>query len=101
MQQVSPNNPLKFVTLMDAAITARVHVSNMYRLRNRLGAVKRDGVWYIPAESLRSYIQRRTERARRVLATSPEEVALATFAALANDSEIATPEEKIPTNNAK
>ena len=68
---MSLNFTSQLVTLMDAAIMARVHVSNMYRLRNKLGAIKRDGTWYIPADSLESYIQRRAERAQRVLATSP------------------------------
>jgi len=83
---------------MDAAITARVHVSNMYRLRNKLGAVKRDGIWYIPVDSLKSYIQHRAERAQRVLATSPLE-AVPTLAVVAATSEIDSPAEKTPIYN--
>jgi hypothetical protein len=56
------------VSLMQAAFMARVHLTNLYRLRPKLGAFKRDGVWYIPLEALQAYIQRREARARDVLA---------------------------------
>jgi hypothetical protein len=54
-------------TLMQAAILARVHITNMYRLRSKLGAFKRDGVWCVPINSLKSYIQRREARAHAIL----------------------------------
>ena len=61
---------------MQAAVLAGVHVTNIYKLRNKLGAFKRDGVWYIPTDSLQHYIQRRKARAQAILtlAASPDTV---------------------------
>jgi hypothetical protein len=67
LKQATTLPQIDAVTLLQAALLARVHVTNMYRLRPKLGAFKRDGVWYIPAEALKSYIQRREARARQVL----------------------------------
>jgi hypothetical protein len=60
------------VTLMQAAVLACVHVTNVYKLRNKLGAFKRDGVWYIPTDSLQHYIQRRKARAQAILASAAD-----------------------------
>jgi Helix-turn-helix domain len=62
--QVSEPRP---VTIMEAASIARVHLNSIYRLRSKLGAFKREGVWYIPVEALDAYIQRREARAREIL----------------------------------
>jgi hypothetical protein len=62
--QVSETRP---VTIMEAASIARVHLNSIYRLRSKLGAFKREGVWYIPVEALQDYIQRREARAREIL----------------------------------
>ena len=58
------------VSLMQAAILAGVHVTNVYKMRGRLGAFKRDGVWYIPTDSVQYYIQRRKARAQAILASA-------------------------------
>jgi hypothetical protein len=52
---------------MQAAILAGCHLTNLYKLRNKLGAFKREGVWYIPTDTLRHYIQRRAARAQAIL----------------------------------
>ena len=62
--QVSETRP---VTIMEAASIARVHLNSIYRLRSKLRAFKREGVWYIPTEALHDYIQRREDRAREIL----------------------------------
>ena len=58
------------VTLMQAAILARVHLTNLYSLRTKLGAFKRDGVWHVPTATLQNYIQERAKRAQAILTTS-------------------------------
>ena len=59
------------VSIMKAASIANVHLSTIYKLRSKLEAFKQDEVWYIPLESLNAYIQKRANRARYILATSP------------------------------
>ena len=58
------------VTILEAALTARVHIGAIYKLRSKLGAFKRDGVWHIPTSALRRYIEERAARARQVVATA-------------------------------
>ena len=55
------------VNLMQAALLARVHVTNLYKMRSKLGAFKHQGVWHIPLASLEAYIQKREARARQIL----------------------------------
>jgi hypothetical protein len=63
-----PSNPIpESVTILQAALIARVHVSNLYKLRDKLGAFKHDGVWRIPTDSLQKYIVERSARAREIL----------------------------------
>jgi hypothetical protein len=65
--QVSETRP---VTIMEAASIARVHLNSIYRLRSKLRAFKREGIWYIPVEALHDYIKRREVRAREILSQS-------------------------------
>jgi hypothetical protein len=71
MSITHPADPIPdSVTILEAALTARVHVAAIYKLRSKLGAFKRDGVWHIPTLSLRRYIEERAARARQVVATA-------------------------------
>jgi hypothetical protein len=55
---------------MRAAILANVHVSNIYRLRQKLDAFQENGIWFIPRAALNKYIDDRAKRAREILSTS-------------------------------
>ena len=59
------------VSFMRAANIANVHLSTVYKLRSKLGAFQQDDVWYIPLASLEAYMQKRANRARRILEGSP------------------------------
>ena len=61
-----PNEP-EALNLMQAAVLAGCHVTNLYKLKNRLDAFKREGVWYVPTDTLRRYIHRRAARAQAIL----------------------------------
>jgi hypothetical protein len=63
--------PEAAVTIMKAAVLAKTHISSIYKQRAKLGAFQRDGVWMIPLESLRNYVERRSARAREVLTPIP------------------------------
>jgi hypothetical protein len=67
--QTQQNNSM---TVTQAALTARVHVTNIYKSRKKLRAFKRAGQWRIPIDALEEYIQERQQRAREVLATTLE-----------------------------
>jgi hypothetical protein len=69
LDQSTPAN--NSVTILQAALIARVHVSNLYKLREKLGAFKHEGVWRIPTETLQKYIAERSARAREILAGTP------------------------------
>jgi hypothetical protein len=64
-------DPKTAVTIMKAAVLARTHLSSIYKQRSKLGGFQRDGVWLIPIDSLRDYVNRRSTRARAVLAPTP------------------------------
>jgi hypothetical protein len=54
---------------MEAAFLARVHVSNLYRLRQKLGAFQENGSWLIPRDNLNRYIANRVKKANKIVAT--------------------------------
>jgi hypothetical protein len=60
----------KAVSIMEAAFLAKVHISNIYRLRSRLRAFQENGNWLIPRDALNKYIANRIKRAHDVLATA-------------------------------
>jgi hypothetical protein len=68
--EVPSNTETQAVSLMKAASIGNLHLSTVYKLRSKLGAFQKDGVWYIPLESLNAYIQKRANRAREILAFS-------------------------------
>jgi hypothetical protein len=70
MSTANPTQEDQAVSIMKAASIANVHISTIYKLRSKPGAFKRDDVWNVPMDSLRTYIQERTDRAHRVLEES-------------------------------
>jgi hypothetical protein len=62
---------MEAVSIMDAALLAKTHVSNLYKQREKLQAFKHEGVWRVPKDALQGYIEDRQGRAKQVLAASP------------------------------
>lgn len=58
------------LAVTEVAFLARVHISNLYRLRQRLGAFQENGSWRIPRDSLNRYIDNRLKRAAEILASA-------------------------------
>lgn len=66
MSAVPPNDS-ESVSVLQAALLARVNPTSLYKIRTKLGAFQQDGVWQVPVDNLQKYIAAREARAREVL----------------------------------